>query len=87
MGSIKTVTSNNIDWIDYVLISIGIILLPVFLIGLIPIGWAVFRIGDKMRKHKEETDKQVDWEMEEIERKYRKDDVTYLDPEKIEKWT
>ena len=84
---------NNIDIYDYILIGLGIILLPVFLIGLIFIGWAIFRIGNKMAKHKEETDKRLDefdkqteWEIRELEGKYRKENADYLDPQKAGRW-
>ena len=84
---------NEIDKWDYLLLGLGIILLPVFLIGLIPIGVCVFRIGNKMAKHKEETDKRLDefdkqteWEIKELEKKYRKEDVDYLDPQKVGRW-
>jgi len=77
----------NIDIWDYFLIGLGILLLPIMGIGLIPIGIAVYRIGDKMEKHKKETDKfmedfdkQTKWELEEMERKYKKYDIDYLDP-------
>lgn len=86
--------SNNIDNWDYLLIGVGIILLPVFLIGLLPIGMAIWRIGGKIQNHKDETDRKMEefdrqtkWEIEEIERKYRKEDPSYLDPEKVENWT
>ena len=52
--------NNNLDFLDYSLIIGGVLLLPVFLIGLIPIGIGVWRIGDKMQKHKKETDDELD---------------------------
>lgn len=75
---------NDIDIIDYFLIGSGILLLPVFGLGLIPIGAWIFRIGDKMQKHKEqvdkdleEFDKQTKWEINEIERESRKNEYDY----------
>ena len=75
---------NDIDITDYILIGAGILLLPAFGIGLILIGIAVFRIGHKMQKHKEETDKwmedfdkQTKWEINEIERESRKNEYDY----------
>jgi len=41
----------NIDIWDYFLIGVGILLLPIMGIGLMPIGIAVYRIGNKMEKH------------------------------------
>jgi len=51
---------NKIDWIDYLLVGFGVLLLPVFLIGLLPIGIVIYRIGDKMEKHKKKTDEELD---------------------------
>lgn len=84
---------NSIDAFDYILIAIGIILLPFYLIGMIFLGMAVFRIGNKMANHKEETDrrldefdKQTEWEIRELEGKYRKENADYLDPQKVGRW-
>jgi len=52
--------SKKIDWIDYCLVGIGVLFLPVFLIGLLPIGIAIYRIGDKIEKYKQETDEALD---------------------------
>ena len=50
----------KIDWIDYLLVGVGVLLLPVFLLGLLPIGIAIYRIGDKIQKYKQETDEVLD---------------------------
>ena len=44
---------SKIDWLDYLLVGFGVLLLPVFLIGLLPIGIAVYRIGSKMEKYEQ----------------------------------
>lgn len=49
---------NTISWPEYVLIGFGILLLPAYFIGLILIGWAIFRIGKKMEKHRKILEKQ-----------------------------
>jgi len=55
-----TFLNKNIDWIDYLLVGVGVLLLPVFLIGLLPIGIVIYRLGDKMQKYKQETDEALD---------------------------
>jgi len=50
----------EIDWIDYCLVGIGVLFLPVYFIGLLLIGIAIYRIGDKMQKYKEETEEELD---------------------------
>ena len=74
---------HDIDIIDYFLIGSGILLLPVFGLGLIPIGAGIFRIGDKMQRHKEQTykeldrfDEDTDRQLEEMSKKY---DIDYID--------
>ena len=59
---------HDIDIIDYFLIGSGILLLPVFGLGLIPIGAGIYRIGDKMEKYKKETDEEL-----------KKYDIDYID--------
>jgi len=51
---------NKIDIYDYMLVIGGIILLPVFLIGLIPLGIFVWRLGDKWAKNNEQLDKEIE---------------------------
>jgi len=68
---------NNISWVDYMLIGIGILLLPMFFIGLIPIGMAVWNIGRKMGNYKRDFD-------EEIDEKYGTE--TTYDKETLEEW-
>ena len=48
--------STKIGWVEYLLVGIGVLLLPVYLIGLLPIGIVIYRLGDKIEKYKEETD-------------------------------
>ncbi len=59
---------HDIDIIDYLLIGGGILLLPVFGLGLISIGAGIYRIGDKMEKYKKETDEEL-----------KKYDIDYID--------
>ena len=78
---------NKIDKYDYLLVIGGILLLPVFLIGLIPLGIFVWRLGDKWAKHNE----QLDREIEEIDREVvtmPESDVPMdsLDEKKVSRW-
>jgi len=59
---------NDIGFLEYVLVGFGILLIPVFGLGLILIGLAVYRIGDKMQKYKRETDEEL-----------KKYDIDYID--------
>ena len=59
---------HDIDIIDYLLIGSGVLLLPVFGLGLIPIGAGIYRIGDKMEEYKKETDEEL-----------KKYDIDYID--------
>ena len=63
----------NFSLADYILIVVGIILLPVFGIGLIPFGILVWRIGQKWEKHNEQLEKDL-----------RKYDIDYILPDKLE---
>jgi len=75
----------DIDIYDYLLIAVGIILLPVFLLGLIPLGMFVWRLGDKWQKSKIELDKKLD----DIDKETRDEyDVPMdsLDEEKVARW-
>ena len=67
----------KIGWIDYLLVGVGVLLLPAYLIGLLLIGIAIYRIGDKMQKYKEETD-------EELDQKYGH--VTRYSKDTLEEW-
>jgi len=58
--------STKIGWVDYLLVGIGVLLLPVYLIGLLPIGIVIYRIGDKMQKYAEESDKEISLHITEI---------------------
>jgi len=51
---------NKIDIYDYMLVIGGILLLPVFLLGLIPLGIFVWRLGDKWAKNNEQLDKEIE---------------------------
>jgi len=62
----------NIDIWDYFFIGVGLLLLPIMGIGLIPIGIAAYRIGNKMEKYKKETDEEL-----------RKYDIDYITDEKL----
>ena len=73
----------NIDIWDYFLIGVGILLLPIMGIGLIPIGIAVYRIGDKMEKHKKQLDEYLDkkyGDMEDNSKSYRWYTFTIREP-------
>ena len=59
---------NDIGFLEYVLVGCGILLIPAFGLGLILIGLAVYRIGDKMQKYKRETDEEL-----------KKYDIDYID--------
>lgn len=69
--------STKIGWVEYLLVGIGVLLLPVYFIGLLLIGIAIYRIGDKMQKYKEETD-------EELDRKFGSE--TRFSEETLEEW-
>jgi len=44
--------TSNIDLVDYLLVGFGILLLPLYLVGLIPLGIFLWRLGDKWEKTK-----------------------------------
>ena len=50
---------HEIGFLEYSLLGCGILLVPVFGLGLILIGLAVYRMGDKMQKYKRETDEEL----------------------------
>ena len=76
---------NTIDIWDYVLIAVGILLLPVFLIGLIPLGIFVMRLGDKWQKSNKELDKKLD-EIDNDTREEYAVPMDSLDEEKVARW-
>ena len=49
----------NIDVVDYLLVGVGILLLPAYLVGLIFLGIFVWRLGDKWEKHNEQLEKEL----------------------------
>ena len=64
--------TSNIDLIDYLLVGCGILLLPLYLVGLIPLGIFLWRLGDKWEKHNEQLDKELH---EKYDIDYIRDDV------------
>jgi len=51
--------TSNIDLIDYLLVGFGILFLPIYLVGLIPLGIFLWRLGDKWEKQNEQLDKEL----------------------------
>jgi len=49
--------TSDINLIDYLLVGFGILLLPLYLVGLIPLGIFLCRLGDKWEKHQEQLEK------------------------------
>ena len=49
--------TSNIDLVDYLLVGAGILLLPLYLVGLILLGIFLWRLGDKWEKHQEQLEK------------------------------
>jgi len=64
--------TSNIDLIDYLLVGFGILFLPLYLVGLIPLGIFVWRLGDKWEKQNEQLDKELH---EKYDMEYIRDDV------------
>jgi len=62
----------NIDVVDYLLVGIGILLLPAYLVGLIFLGIFVWRLGDKWGKNNEQLEKELH---EEYDIDYIRDDT------------
>ena len=62
----------NIDFIDYFLVGIGVLLLPAYLVGLIFFGIFLWRLGDKWEKYNEQLEKEL---YEEYDIDYIRDDV------------
>ena len=49
--------TSNIDLIDYLLVGFGILFLPLYLVGLIPLEIFLWRLGNKWEKHQEQLEK------------------------------
>jgi len=64
--------TSNIDLIDYLLVGVGIPLLPLYLVGLIFLGIFLCRLGDKWEKQNEQLDKELH---EKYDMDYIRDDV------------
>jgi len=64
--------TSNIDLIDYLLVGFGILFLPLYLVGLIPLGIFLWRLVDKWEKHNEQLGKEVH---EKYDMDYMRDDV------------
>ncbi len=64
--------TSNIDLVDYLLVGVGILLLPLYLVGLILLGIFVWRLGDKWEKHNEQLDEELH---EKYDMDYIRDDV------------
>jgi len=62
----------SIDFIDYFLVGIGVLLLPAYLVGLIFLGIFLWRLGDKWEKYNEQLEKELH---EEYDIDYIRDDV------------
>jgi len=64
--------TSNIDLVDYLLVGVGILLLPLYLVGLIPLGIFLWRLGDKWQKHNKQLDKELH---EKYDMDYIRDDI------------
>jgi len=51
--------TSNIGFVDYLLVIFGILLLPLYLIGLIFLGIFLWRLGNKMEKQSEQLEKEL----------------------------
>ncbi len=49
--------TSDINLIDYLLVGFGILLLPLYLVGLIPLGIFLYGLGDKWEKRQEQLEK------------------------------
>jgi len=65
-------TQPNIGLVDYLLIGFGILLLPLYLVGLIFIGIFLWRLGDKWEKYNEQLEKELH---EKYDIDYIRDDI------------
>ena len=70
----KKKNQTNIDFIDYFLIGIGTLLLPVYLVGLIFFGIFLWRLGNKWEKHDEQLEKDL----------HEKYDIDYISDDMLE---
>ena len=68
----KKKNQTDIDVVDYLLVGFGILLLPLYLVGLIFLGIFLWRLGDKWEKHNEQLDEELH---EEYDIDYIRDDV------------
>jgi len=64
--------TSDIGIVDYLLIGFGILLLPLYLVGLIFIGIFLWRLGDKWEKHNEQLEKELH---EKYDIDYIRDDI------------
>jgi len=64
--------TSDINLVDYLLVGFGILFLPLYLVGLIPLGIFLWRLGDKWEKHDEQLDKELH---EKYDRDYIRDDI------------
>jgi len=64
--------TSDIDLVDYLLVGFGILFLPLYLVGLIPLGIFLWRLGDKWEKYQEQLDKELH---EKYDRDYIRDDI------------
>jgi len=64
--------TSNINLVDYLLVGSGILLLPLYLVGLIPLGIFLWKLGDKWQKHNEQLDKELH---EKYDMNYIRDDI------------
>jgi len=64
--------TSDINLIDYLLIGFGILFLPLYLVGLIPLGIFLWRLGDKWEKHQEQLEKEIH---ETYDMDYIRDDI------------
>jgi len=64
--------TSNIDLVDYLLVGFGILLLPLYLVGLILLGIFLWRLGNKWEKNNEQLDKELH---EKYDIDYIRDDI------------
>ena len=64
--------TSDINLVDYLLVGFGILFLPLYLVGLIPLGIFLWRLGDKWQKHNEQLDKELH---EKYDMDYIRDDI------------
>jgi len=66
--------TSSIDSIDYLLVGFGIFFLPLYLVGLIPLGIFLYRLGDKWEKRQEQLEKEM----------HEKYDIDYIQDDILE---